>query len=144
MTERQLVQTTGAILMNPQGKILIQQRDDKPGLVFPGHWTTFGGKVEPGEHPDDAIRRELLEEIELEPALRLWRVREFEAEVRGEALLVRQYLYIGRIDREAHEITLNEGQALGFFDADEIDQLPIAFGLEKLFHEFFEVREQLL
>ncbi len=144
MAERQVVQTTGAILMNPQGKILIQQRDDKPSLIFPGYWTTFGGKVEPGEHPDEAIRRELLEEIELEPALRLWRVREFEAEVRGEVLLVRQYLYVGRIDHEAHEITLNEGQALGYFGADEIDRLQIAFGLEKVFREFFEAREQLL
>ncbi|MBZ0297789.1 MAG: NUDIX domain-containing protein [Anaerolineae bacterium] len=134
---KQRVLTVGAILVNPAGKILIQQRDEKPGLKYPGYWTTFGGKVEDGEHPDEAMRRELLEEIELEPEVHLWKVREFTEEFEGEPVLVEQWLYTGHIDRDAAHIMLNEGQALGFFGADDLDELPIAFGLKSVFREFF-------
>lgn len=136
--------TVGAILVNAAGKILIQQRDEKPGLKYPGYWTTFGGKVEAGEHPDEAMRRELLEEIELAPELRLWKTRQFTEQVHGGLVVVEQWLYIGRVDLPAEAITLNEGQALGFFGLDDLDTIPIAFGLKAVFEEFLTNMEQLL
>jgi len=36
---------TGAILVNPQGKIILQQRDKKPGIVNPGMIAIFGGTL---------------------------------------------------------------------------------------------------
>ncbi len=132
--------TVGAILVNAEGKILIQQRDEKSGLKYPGYWTTFGGKVEDGEHPDEAMRRELLEEIELEPELRLWKTRQFTEQRNGGSIIVEQWLYLGRLDVPADEITLNEGQALGFFDSAGLESLRIAFGLKAVFEEFFHSR----
>ncbi len=53
-----------ALLVTPDGRYLMQHRDDLPHVLLPGHWSCFGGAIEPGESPEAAMRRELLEEIE--------------------------------------------------------------------------------
>lgn len=50
------------------GQFLMQLRDDIPGIAYPGHWAFFGGHIEPGELPEDALKRELLEEIGYVPS----------------------------------------------------------------------------
>jgi 8-oxo-dGTP pyrophosphatase MutT (NUDIX family) len=57
-----------ALLVTADGRYLMQHRDDKPGILLPGHWALFGGAVDPGEPGDEAIRRELEEELEFRPA----------------------------------------------------------------------------
>ena len=54
-----------ALLVTPDGRYLMQLRDDKPEISVPAHWACFGGGIDPGEAPDAAMRRELLEELEL-------------------------------------------------------------------------------
>ena len=142
MTEPVRVRSVGAILMNRQGQILLQLRDDRPELPFANCWTTFGGAIEAGESPDEAIRRELLEEIELELPLKLWKT--FDHLQRNGQIVVEQYVYVGRIDRDVVGITLNEGRAAGYFSESDLDQLPIAFGFETLFRDFFAQRETIL
>ncbi len=44
-------------------KVLMQLRDFKPEIKYPGCWGFFSGSVQVGEEPDQAARRELLEEI---------------------------------------------------------------------------------
>ena len=131
------VQGVSAIPINSEGKILLQQRDDRPDLSYPGHWTTFGGKVEVGETPDEALRRELLEEIELELPMKLWKVEEYPMERDGQKIVVESYLYVGRIDRAASQIALNEGQALGYFGLEDLDHLKIGWDFERIFREVF-------
>jgi 8-oxo-dGTP pyrophosphatase MutT (NUDIX family) len=53
-----------AILWTPDGRYLLQRRDDKPGLLLRDHWAAFGGTVDAGEDGETAVRRELLEELE--------------------------------------------------------------------------------
>jgi 8-oxo-dGTP pyrophosphatase MutT (NUDIX family) len=59
---------SAAVIVVDGGTYLMQQRDDIPGIFYPGHWGCFGGKIDPGETPLAALRRELAEEIELDPA----------------------------------------------------------------------------
>lgn len=54
-------------ILHQRGRYLMQLRDDIPGIVYPGEWTFFGGHVEPGEDIEQAIFRELYEEIRYVP-----------------------------------------------------------------------------
>ena len=58
----QVVEVAIAILYRDD-KFLFQLRDDIPNIVYPGHWGLFGGHLDPGETPEVAVERELLEEI---------------------------------------------------------------------------------
>lgn len=57
-----------AALVSADGRVCLQQRPD--GKNHAGLWEFPGGKVEPGESPDAALCRELMEELglALEPA----------------------------------------------------------------------------
>ncbi|MFF4041504.1 (deoxy)nucleoside triphosphate pyrophosphohydrolase [Streptomyces sp. NPDC001816] len=58
MTERIVV--VGAALLDA-GRLLAARRSAPPELA--GRWELPGGKVEPGERPEDALVRELREEL---------------------------------------------------------------------------------
>jgi 8-oxo-dGTP pyrophosphatase MutT (NUDIX family) len=44
-----------AIIVFEDGRYLLQLRDQKPGIFFPGHWGLFGGATDPGETPEQAV-----------------------------------------------------------------------------------------
>lgn len=141
MTEKLFMGSTGALLVNPRGEILLQQRDDRPDLLYPGCWTMFGGAMEAGEVPEEAVQRELDEEIEQgHLPLTLWRnFTHYQAvgPQNNQLIEVDQYIYKGRIDLAPEVIPLHEGQALGFFTLEDLEALPIAFNFKQVFREFF-------
>ncbi|GAB2175253.1 NUDIX domain-containing protein [Dongia sp. agr-C8] len=55
----------GVFLLTPDRRLLLQLRDDKPDIHYPGMITSFGGAAEPGESAIDCALRELEEETGL-------------------------------------------------------------------------------
>lgn len=53
-----------AALIKKEGKILVGQRPENHSLA--GQWEFPGGKIEPGESPEQALARELSEELGIE------------------------------------------------------------------------------
>jgi 8-oxo-dGTP diphosphatase len=58
-----------AALILRQGKVLICQR--RPGQPMEMQWEFPGGKIEPGETPEQALRRELQEELGIDAVIGL-------------------------------------------------------------------------
>ena len=65
-----LLLVVAAALVDPDGRVLIAQRPE--GKQLAGLWEFPGGKVEPGERPEETLIRELNEELSIsvkEPCL---------------------------------------------------------------------------
>ena len=59
-----LLLVAAAALVDADGRVLICQRPE--GKQLAGLWEFPGGKLEPGERPEDALIRELREELGIE------------------------------------------------------------------------------
>lgn len=59
--ERTPVDVAVGVLVRPDGHFLLTSRP--PGKVMAGYWEFPGGKLEPGETVEQALRRELHEEL---------------------------------------------------------------------------------
>lgn len=61
---RKIVDVAAAVITRPDGSFLLGQR--APGTFYPGYWEFPGGKVEPGESPEQCLIRELREELAID------------------------------------------------------------------------------
>ena len=82
-----MAKTVVAALLAKQNRLLVCQRSAAGD--FPGKWEFPGGKVEPGETPPAALRRELEEELGIAADIgeELWRV-EYQYPGRAPVLLI--------------------------------------------------------
>ncbi|MBP8287953.1 MAG: NUDIX domain-containing protein [Rhodoferax sp.] len=62
--DRKVVDVAVGVLIRPDGDFLLTSRPQ--GKVYAGYWEFPGGKLEPGESVEAALRRELQEELGIE------------------------------------------------------------------------------
>ena len=62
-----VVRAAVAILQRPDGKVLLAERP--AGKPWEGWWEFPGGKIESGETPQQALKREIMEELDTEIAV---------------------------------------------------------------------------
>jgi 8-oxo-dGTP pyrophosphatase MutT (NUDIX family) len=100
-------------MLHRDGRWLMQLRDEIPDIVAPGCWGLFGGHLDPGETPEQALRRELLEEISWQPpAVELVMVHHIHRRT--------AYVFLSELSVPLEQLQLLEGQDLGLVSPGEL------------------------
>ncbi len=106
------------VIVRDDGAILLSRRD--PAAHQGGKWEFPGGKLEPGESVEEALRRELEEELGIvplaaRPLIRIpWRYPDLDV-----------LLDVWRVERFRGEPTGREGQPIAWFTADALNELDL-------------------
>ena len=96
-------------------RFLLQLRDDSPEITYPNQWSFFGGGIDLGETPWQALQRELEEELEWRPVqgsfLYHWINPEHPSRI---------HFFDVPFTGKEQQLVLHEGQALAWFTIEEL------------------------
>ena len=123
------------ILENDKGELLLYLRDNKPGIPFPQHWDLIGGHIEEGETPEEALLREVKEELNID--LKQYKFFKEYICLEGDAYPNIKYIYSGKINLPIEKITLLEGDYARYFKREAIQDLKFANILRSIVLEYF-------
>ncbi len=122
------------IFENDKGEILLYLRDNKPDIPFPHHWDLFGGHIEEGETAEEALVREVKEELDYD--LKEYQFfKEYACET-GDVYPNIKYIYTGKIDLPIDQLTLKEGERLQFFKKEEVPSIKFANVLKDIVMDY--------
>ena len=107
--ERTPVDVAVGVLIDAQGRFLLTSRP--VGKVYAGHWEFPGGKVEPGETVEQALRRELHEEL----GITIGPVEPWQVELMDYPH-ARVRLHFCKVHAWLGEFEMREGQAMAWQD----------------------------
>ena len=133
-----MLQVATALLFDRNNKLLIYLRDDKPEISFPNHWDLFGGHVEANETPEQALVRELKEELNIN-VVNFEFYNAFESFT--EAKPNTKFVFVVHIKEAAEELTLYEGQYLKGIDLSERSNYKFANMLAEIL-EYYATRKK--
>lgn len=99
----------------------MQLRDARPDIWYPASWGCFGGAVDEGELPLDALRRELKEELEYD-CVKATSVSTLEFDLRpvGLSKYYRAYYLVEMSEHERLRLVLHEGERMAAFYYEEL------------------------
>jgi len=118
------------ILPYVNNKVLLQLRDIKEGISFPGCWGFFGGSIDSGETPNDASARELYEETGYKPEI----MHKLGVEIIPDLGNTISHAYYCQLTIPVIEIQLNEGLDYGLFSFEKIMSKELySFKMQKYF-----------
>ncbi len=130
----------GIILIANDGRILLQYRD-KDNRWNQDSWSEFGGQIEEGETPEEAVKRELKEELGIElTGLKLFK----KYELQRKKGIYEQFVFTASLNYplESLKKQQKEGKDLALFTYEQTKGLKMADYTKEILEEFF--KEKLL
>jgi 8-oxo-dGTP diphosphatase len=133
-----------ALILLADGRFLLQHRDRIDGILYPGFWGCFGGAKDRDESGEDALRRELKEEL----GLVLGRAEYFTAvnfdfRFCGKGIMLREYYTVSIDDAVLDTLVLGEGQGMAALTAAEILALDDMIPFDQFAHWLYVNRNAL-
>ncbi len=132
MNSAEVVEGCQIILVNGDGAVLLQLRDDKPSIPFPNMWAIPGGMMEPRESAQACIEREVREELGVtlpSGSVRfLGRARRFYGV---------ENTFTAPLKADPRELILTEGQRVDWFHEHEIAGMLLAYEDNAVLEDFF-------
>jgi 8-oxo-dGTP diphosphatase len=130
------IEIAHVLLFDRAGRLLIYLRDNNPAIPFPNHWDLFGGHLEPGETPEQALLREVKEELGIE--LKSWQpFRKFNC-TEGDVYPNIKHVFWAVTCYTAAELILREGQELRSITMAERKEIRFANILGSVIDAFVE------
>jgi 8-oxo-dGTP pyrophosphatase MutT (NUDIX family) len=116
-----------AIIHTIDSKVLLQKRDNLPTIFYPNYWGFFGGAIDDNENSNQAIKRELLEELSFDfhqSQINKIGIFNFNVDELCIGNFVRTYYSILIKSKDIDSYKLGEGADIGLFN--------MAYALENL------------
>ena len=113
------MQRVTAALLTREGKVLIALR--KAGKHMGRKWEFPGGKIRPGETPEECLRRELAEELEIET-----RIGDLAGSARYAAGDVDLEILLYRAEYVSGTFTLHDHEALAWVEPEKLESYDLA------------------
>ncbi|SDQ49681.1 NUDIX domain-containing protein [Quadrisphaera sp. DSM 44207] len=122
------------IILSSRDEVLLQHRDDAPGIAYPNTWAIPGGHLEQAEAPRDCALRELAEELQLFLApsdllLLCARQRSYGYE----------HTFWTRQDLVVEDLVVTEGRGFAWFTHQDTRTLPLGYEDDAVLEHFFAV-----
>ena len=122
----------GIIFLNSNNEVLLLLRDNNQSIPYPNMWDIPGGKVEKNEIPEETVKREMKEEMEISylGEIKLFNI--FTSEN------LTDYIFWKRFDIIPEDVKLQEGQKIKYFNREQIRDMKLAFNYNEVLEKFFD------
>lgn len=136
------IQSAHAILLL-DGNYILQLRDNKPTIAAAGQWSLFGGRIEIGETPLQTIKREIYEELSIEPAeySYLWYTDHYSL---FQGTVARIWFFASDVTTVWPGHKLREGKAVRAFRFKQLARLDMPQVMYQTLERFHQQREKVI
>lgn len=133
--------SAAALLIAPDERYLLQWREDLPHVSYPGYWGLFGGAVEAGENPAEAISRELAEELAAPPPPLRYLTRVVWDMRPDTGAVWERTIFVGRLDDQTLQtLRPTEGAGFSLFSGAEIERMGRVVPQDRIAIDLYEHR----
>lgn len=138
--EKRIFHIASAIILDPLNRILLQRKDSGYKLG-PGKWCLWGGHIKEGETAEEAIKREIEEELGIKINDVLF-LEEFVYEqiLEDKKIIINHEIFIIKFDGNLKKISLGEGAGFSLFEESELQRLDILDSNKEIINGYFNKR----